>query len=138
MEVQRTRRGFETIVIFEFPGAPRGLLFLFVDDDLFDFVALSDGVDYFKAFCYFAKTGMVSVEVLGVGSAVADKKLGTSRISSSMRHRKHSSVMILQFSGKFAVNGIAWSTGAISFGTASLDHEIGNYTVEGKSIIKPF
>lgn len=51
-----------------------------------DAVALLDQVNYFKAYYYFAKYGMLPVKMLRVLTTVADKKLGTTGISSPMGH----------------------------------------------------
>jgi hypothetical protein len=54
-----------------------------------DFVAFLYFVNNLHSFKDFAKAGMLPVEMLCIGSAMADKELGTPGISAGMGHQKH-------------------------------------------------
>lgn len=115
------------------------LIFLIFDyDDLFNFVTLSDLIDNIKTFHNLAKTGMVSVQVPCVFSVVADEKLGTSRISTSMSHGQYSSVMILVISSKFTINFVARTSCTVANRTATLDYKVWNYPMECQAVIETF
>ena len=49
--------------------------YLVFDDDFLDLVALTDGINHFKTINHFAKTGVHTIQVRGIVTGVADKKL---------------------------------------------------------------
>src|SRR4051812_27877408 len=79
---------------------------------------------------------MISIQVSGRCSCVANEKLGSSRVPSGMSHRKHAAVMELILSRKFTVNVVAWATAARSLRTSTLNHEIRDDTVKNETIIE--
>ena len=63
--------------------------------DLFDQITCADVVNHFKTFNYFTEASVVAVEVGSVLTAVTDEKLRTARISSCVRHRQNTAVVVL-------------------------------------------
>ena len=48
---------------------------LFCDYDLFNQIALADGINHLEAFVHLAEAGMVTIQVSGIAPAVANEKL---------------------------------------------------------------
>src|SRR5579872_822110 len=69
---------------------------------------------------------------------MTNKKLRPASIASSVRHRKNTTIVILIFASKFTINFITWATVANTIRATSLNHKIGDYTMEGQSVIKTF
>jgi len=61
----------------------------------FHHIALTNLINYIHAFIDFSKHGMVAVEVFGVFTVVADKKLRATCVSTRMSHGKHSAIVVL-------------------------------------------
>jgi hypothetical protein len=68
------------------PGLYSDWFPLIIDNDFLDFVTLTDLVQDLQTIGDFSKTGMVSVKVLCIHPAVADKKLGAASVSAGMGH----------------------------------------------------
>ena len=109
---------------------------LFFHYHFFHDIALADLIDYLKAFHDFTKYGVVAVQVTGRTAAVAYKELGPSRIPTCVGHGKNATVVILVFSLKLAVNGIAGATVTNAVGAATLNDKVGNDAVKGQTVVE--
>jgi len=58
----------------------------FCDFNFFNNIASPDGINNFQSLVNLTKTGVITVEVLGVFTVMTDKKLGTACISAGMSH----------------------------------------------------
>jgi hypothetical protein len=81
---------------------------------------------------------MYAVEVAGIGSAVADKELGTTSIFTGMSHRKNSAIVVLVIAIQFAFDFVPRAANASAFWATTLNNKIWNYPVKGQSIVKAF
>ena len=115
-------------------GGVVGLFFR--DDDFFDDVTLTDGVDDFQSLVYFTEAGVVAIQMSGVAPVVADEELGASGVSTRVGHGEYSSVVTLVAPGELAFYGVARSARAIALGAAALYDEIRYYPMEGESVVE--
>ena len=100
-------------------------LFLY-NNNLLDDVSLSDLVDHFQSLVNFAEAGVLAVQVSGIATAVADKKLGSPGVAACMGHGKDAPVVVLVSAIQLAFNRVPRSTGAGAVGTTTLDYKIGD------------
>ena len=115
-----------------------GLGLAFRNHYFFDFVTLTDGVDYLKSFHHFTEAGMFAIQMAGIVPAVADEKLGSAGVSSRMGHGKDTPIVVLVVTGEFTIYLVPWTPGAVSFWATSLYHKVGDDPVESQSIIEAF
>lgn len=101
-------------------------------------VPLADGINYVKPFIHFAENCMIPVEMGSRLPAMTNEELRSTGIASRMRHRKHSTVVKLILASQLTINVITGSSTASALWTTALDHKIGNYPVEDKSVIEAF
>src|SRR5690606_1823649 len=99
-------------------------------------ITLTDAVDYIQVFYHLTKAGMVSIQMCRIIPTVADKKLRTSGITTSMSHGKNPTVMVLIFSIKLTFDGITRSASTCTGRVTALNHEIRDHTVKGHPIIE--
>ena len=68
---------------------------LIVDRDFFDFITLANIINYIKTFNYLSEARMVSIQMRRIVSAMANKELRPTSISTRMCHAQHSSIVVL-------------------------------------------
>src|SRR5260221_7500123 len=79
---------------------------------------------------------MIAIQVSRILGGVANKKLGTTVVTSCMCHRQHATVVILIFPGQFTINLITGAAITNPVRAATLNHKVGDNAVKDKSIIK--
>jgi hypothetical protein len=99
-------------------------------------VAGADIVDNIQALDNLAKAGVYAIEVLGVHTIVADKELRATSVRTTVCHRQHATVVVLTLGTGLAGDSPARTACAITLGATSLNNEIGDYSVEAKSIVE--
>lgn len=107
-----------------------------LNDYFLHYISLPDLIDHIQPFVNFAKDSVLAVEVFGVFPVVANKELGSARISPSVRHREHSAVVVLMVTVQFTINFVTGTAVADTVRAAALDHEIGDHPVKNKSVVK--
>ena len=83
------------------------------------------------------KAGVNAVEVLSVHTVVADEKLRTTGVLTPVGHRKHTPIVVLTLGVGLARNRVAGTTRTIADGATTLNHKVGNYTVESEAVVEP-
>ena len=116
------------------PRVVRGNLVLHFDGN--DLVAGLDLVHYFNALDHLAKAGMRTVKVRGAFAAVTHEELRSAGVLARVGHGKHAAIVALVATGGFALDCPARSAGAGALGASTLNHEIGEHTVEGEPVIE--
>ena len=96
------------------------LLSFFCDDDFIHLVSGTDSTDHIHILSP-AKDCMDAIQVRLRG--MADEELASTGIPAAVSHRQRSGQMLIGIN--FAINRVAGTTGAISFGTSPLDNEVG-------------
>jgi hypothetical protein len=111
-------------------------LFLLRNHHLLHHIALTDSINHIQAFYHFSEYRMIPVKMLCVGTGVTNEELRSSSVAASMRHGQHTAIVILIGTRKFAINMVARTSITYAIRATTLDHEIGNYTVENQSVVK--
>ena len=104
--------------------------------NFFHHIFLFNFIDNFQAFNDFSKNSMLTVQMRG--GAVCDEKLASVGSGTCVGHRKNSGAVMPTFQCTFIIKFISGAPGSGSLRTTALDHKIGNYTMEIKSVIIPF
>lgn len=65
---------------------------------------------------------------------MANEELAATRVATGMGHRQAPRHVLVRIN--FALDRVARATTTITIGTAALDHKIGDYAVEGQTIVK--
>jgi hypothetical protein len=120
------------------PGLYSDWFPLIIDNDFLDFVTLTDLVQDLQTIGDFSKTGVVSVQVLGIGPVMANEKLRASCVSTRVSHGQNTPVVVLVFSFQFAVYRITRSSRSVAYWAAALNHKVWDDPMESQSIIKSF
>lgn len=98
-----------------------------------------DGVHHIHAGGHLAEGGVLTVQMLGVG--VHDEELAARRIGGGGTRHAENAPLVLQIvldavEKELALDAVAGATHAGAFGTAALNHEAGNDSVEDQTVIK--
>ena len=109
---------------------------ILLDGNREDKVARANVVNYIFALDNLAEAGVYAIEVLGVATVVADEELRATGILASVRHREHTSVVVLTLGIGLARNSPTRTTCAIADRATALNYKLGNYSVEGQTIIE--
>ena len=114
--------------------------------NFFNFITLPDCINNLKPFIYFSKAGMLSVEMLGIVSAVADEELRPVRAlgptgdgvaaQSGVGHREFVGSREGQLPVDLVVEVVAGAAGALTERVAALDHEAGDDPVEDEAVVE--
>lgn len=106
------------------------------DHDLFNLVSGTDVVYDVNSFEHLAKDGVVPVQMLGRLATVANEKLRTSRIPTSVRHGKHTTIVVLTVSVQLAFDGVSGAATTVAVGATTLNDKVRDDTVEDQTIIE--
>ena len=109
---------------------------IFLDCNREDKVARADIVDNILALHHLAKAGVNAVKVLGVAAVVADEELRATGILATMRHREHTSVVVLTLCIGLARNSPTRTTCTVADRATTLNYKLGNHSVEGRAVIE--
>ena len=98
-----------------------------------------DGVHHVHTGGHLAEGGVLTVQVLGVG--VHDEELAARRIGGGGTRHAENAPLVLQVvldavEEELALDAVAGAAHAGAFGTAALNHEAGNDSVENQTVIK--
>lgn len=111
--------------------------------DTFDEVTRTDEIDNLKTFDDASKTGVDTIEMLGVGAVVTDEELAAARVLAGMSHGKDTTVVILHLGLGLALDSPTrttsadtWVSGIAAIGATALYDEIGDDTMETKAIVE--
>ena len=98
-----------------------------------------DGVHHVHAGSHLAEGGVLAVQVLGVG--VHDEELAARGVGGGGTRHAENAPLVLQVvldavEEELALDAVAGAAHAGAFGTAALNHEAGNDSVENQTVIK--
>ena len=116
------------------PRVVRANLVLHFDGN--DLVAGLDLVHYFNALGHLAEAGVLTVKVRGVVTAVTHEELRSAGVLTRVSHGKDAAIVVLIATRRFAFDFIAGPATAGPVGASTLNHEIGEHTVEGEPVIE--
>lgn len=106
-----------------------------VDGDVLDGVVLTNGVDHVLAFGGLSKNGVLAIEVRS--RSVSDEKLGTVGVGACVGHGEDAGLVVATVGFAFALELVAWATGAGALWTTALNHEVRDHSVKLEAIVKP-
>ena len=106
-------------------------LFSLVDGNFGHFVVFLNFVDNFNIFNDSTKNGVNAIEMRRW--AVADKKLASTSVGSSVSHREGASQVFVLID--LTIDFVSWPTCAAAVRATTLNHKIVDYTVEGEAIV---
>ena len=99
-----------------------------------DLVALSDRIDDILTFSHFAKHRVLAIEVRS--RPVGDEKLGTVGIRPGICHGENTCFVVFEVWLALTLELVARATHTCSGGVTTLNHEIGDHTVEYDAIVE--
>ena len=103
------------------------------DFDLFDFVALGDGIDDILSFGHFTEDGVFAVEVRR--GNMSDEKLAPIGAGAAVGHGENTRLVVFEAGSDFVAKFVSRAARAGSGGIAALNHEVCNHAMEGNAVV---